>query len=233
MPDTPRFSDHQVRLILARAAQDALARDTHAEGRTLADLEQIAAEAGIPAEAVRRAAAIVRSGGDAPLEITATALGIPSGMARRLPMGRRIKDRDWSRIVAQLRVLRGARGSLRDDEGLREWRHQGLRVFVQETDDGDVIHLTARDDHPLELTGIGTLIGGAGVALTALFLLLPADEKARVLWVLGAGIAALGAGFAAWGVLALRDWSNAHRRLIDRIAQELPPLLRNRDERER
>lgn len=223
----PRFSDDQVRLILARAAADTTSSEAlaHADGHSLAEIERIAAEAGIPQDAVRRAAAVVASGATAPTTIERRSLGIATWFSRRLQAGRRVTGRDWKRIVARLRVLRDAKGNTRDDDSLREWRHRTLRVVVESAPTGDIIHLSARESQPLAVAGVGVILGIFGLAITAFFLGLPATEQARLLWVLGTPVMGIGAVMIGTNVLSLRRWSREHAQLLDTLAEELPRLL--------
>ena len=235
MPESPRFSDEQVRLILARAAAESSgegagrAGDARHAGRSLREIEQIASEAGIDPAAVRRAAVLVQSGAQVPVAVNRRSAGIATHLTHRLHVGRRLKGREWTRVVARLRVLRDAKGSMKDDDILREWRHREFRAVVESTPEGDVIHLSARLDDPLLLTGILAGVGSFSAGLAALLAWVPDGRLTPVAGL--CGLLAVG-GWIGSGVelMSLRRWAREREQLLQQVAQEIPALLAGQDD---
>jgi hypothetical protein len=230
-----QFSDEQVRLILAHAAArtDESPLLAPLEGRSLVEIERIGAEAGISAAAIQRAATLIASGASEPNTVVRRAMGIPTWLSRRIAAGQRVKGSDWKRIVARLRILRDAKGSLRDQDGVREWREQYVRVVVESGPAGDTLYVTARDKSPLILAVPGAFLAAAGLLLVALYLQIESTEKARALWalgVLGGVVTASGGGLIGYALLSLRSWAHEYGRLLESVAAEVPTLLTPSDE---
>src|SRR2546428_2549520 len=155
-----RYNDKEIAAIFRAAAEEGpqspqreVARD---EGLTLAELQAIGIEVGIPSDAVAQAARAldVRSGAR-----SRTFLGLPIGVARTVNLNRRLTDEEWERLVIQLREVFNARGVTRSDGSLRQWTNGNLQVLLEPTETG----------HRLRF---GTLHGGAiariGAGLAAL-----------------------------------------------------------------
>src|SRR5207249_11031546 len=114
-----RYNDKEIAAIF-RAAAEAQQNPPHDvprdEGLTLADLQAVGGEVGIPSEAVARAAQALDVRLDAK---SRTFLGLPIGVARTVNLNRRLTDEEWERLVVQLREVFNARGRTRSDGSLR------------------------------------------------------------------------------------------------------------------
>src|SRR5437867_3288975 len=150
-----RYNDKEIAAIFRAAAEEGpqspqreVARD---EGLTLAELQAIGSEVGIPSDAVAQAARAV----DVRLGAASrTFLGLPIGVARTVNLNRRLTDEEWERLVVQLREVFNARGRTRSEGSLRQWTNGNLQVLLEPTETG----------HRLRF---GTLHGGARASIGA------------------------------------------------------------------
>jgi hypothetical protein len=118
-----RFSDDEVRLLLARAVerQEGVARTalTAKAGLTLAELQEIAAEVGVEASHIESAAREVvlrrERGLPMPLEIDRHAI------AHVRVLDGAVDDSAWERLVHDRRDTFGVHGSLSTFGAAREW----------------------------------------------------------------------------------------------------------------
>src|SRR6266545_585244 len=115
MPDR-RYNDKGIAAIFRAATElPSIAERAEVprdEGLTLADLQAIGREVGIPADAVAQAAQAldVRPGA-----ASRRFLGLPIGVSRTVNLNRRLTDEEWERLVVQLREVFNARGRTRFD----------------------------------------------------------------------------------------------------------------------
>lgn len=146
-----RYSPSEIALILeqAGAAQD-LAQDTaptssleHADGLTLAQLQEIGTDVGIAPEFVLRAARAVERGDLVPTH-RRTWLGMPIGVSRTVDLGRTVSDDEWDRIVVTLRETFEARGRLQRDGAFRQWTNGNLQALLEPTASGHRLRLSTR-----------------------------------------------------------------------------------------
>ena len=96
-----RFSDEEVAQIFERATSGhALQTTRAAEGMTLAELQSIGAEVGIPAEQITRAALSL-----SPAEAKSTQrfLGMTTGVGHTVHLARKLTDEEWERFIVDVR----------------------------------------------------------------------------------------------------------------------------------
>lgn len=220
--DERRYDDKQIAAIF-RAAAEAQQNPPHDvprdEGLTLADLQAIGREVGIPSDAVERAAQAL----DVRLDATSrTFLGLPIGVARTVNLNRRLTDAEWERLVVQLREVFNARGRTRIDGSLRQWTNGNLQVLLEPTETG----------HRLRF---GTMHGAARAAIGAGFATLGVTTIVAVASVVGGysteaipGMALLlfaGVGMIASGALRLPRWARTRQQQMEALAERvaLPP----------
>ena len=213
-----RYNDKEIAAIF-RAAAEAQQNPPHDvprdEGLTLADLQAVGGEVGIPSEAVARAAQALDVRLDAK---SRTFLGLPIGVARTVNLNRRLTDEEWERLVVQLREVFNARGRTRSDGALRQWTNGNLQVLLEPTETG----------HRLRFR---TVHGGARASIGAGFAVLGVTATVAIVSALGghvgdamSGIALLsaaGVAMIANGALRLPRWARLRGRQMDALAAEV------------
>jgi len=214
-----RYDDKEIAAIFRAATEEGpqsppreVARD---EGLTLAELQAIGSEVGIPSDAVAQAARAVDVGLGA---ASRTFLGLPIGVARTVNLNRRLTDQEWERLVVQLREVFNARGRTRADGALRQWTNGNLQVLLEPTETG----------HRLRF---GTVHGGARASIGAGIAALGVTAAVAISSALGGtlgdaipGIALLfaaGIGMIASGALRLPRWARLRERQMEALAARI------------
>lgn len=137
MPER-RYSEAEVAAIFRAASElpdPTEAQDQPESGLTLAQLQSIGREVGLPPEAIARAAQAV----DLPAVRARTFLGLPLGVSHTVALHRHVSDAEWDRLVVQLRQVFDARGRIWAAGSLREWTNGNLQVLLEPGEDGHQI----------------------------------------------------------------------------------------------
>ncbi|MDH4351703.1 MAG: hypothetical protein OEW56_11195, partial [Gemmatimonadota bacterium] len=149
-----RYSEEEVAAIFERAAeaqQTARRQLPSGEGMTVADLQEIGREVGIPPELVAQAARAIEHRGR---PASRTFLGLPIGVGRTIELDRELTDAEWGRLVVDLRETFDARGKVSYEGPFRQWTNGNLQALVEPTPTGHRIRLrTVKGDARSLMTG--------------------------------------------------------------------------------
>jgi hypothetical protein len=217
MPDR-RYSEDEVAAIFERASeaqQTARRQLAPGEGMTLADLQAIGGEVGIPPELIAQAA---RSMDHAGSPASPRLLGFPIGVGRTIELDRRLSEKEWERLVVDLRETFDARGRVSADGRFRQWTNGNLQVLVEPTPTGDRIRLKTVNGNAMTLMNAGL----AGIGVAAVVMLVsrlggwdPGTIRGVTL------LATLGVGIFGVGALRLPGWARLRRRQMEGVAARL------------
>jgi hypothetical protein len=217
-----RYTEDEVARILERAAEAPLpdVRDPSisgaSRGLTLADLQAIGGDVGIPAAAIARAAEAL--GVAESTSSVRTVFGLPLRVTHTVELGRRLSDDEWERLVVDLRETFDARGRVTSHGSLREWTNGNLQALLEPTDGGG---------HRLRLrtfkgNALGRIVGGVMMmGASATMLLVAAQASAFGDTGMVAALATLGlagAGMFGAGALRLPAWARTRRQQMDALA---------------
>src|SRR2546430_8935542 len=213
-----RYNDKEIAAIF-RAAAEAQQTPPHDvprnEGLTLADLQAIGGEVGIPSEAVARAAQALDVRLDAK---SRTFLGLPIGVTRTVNLNRRLTDQEWEPLVVQLREVFNARGATRSDGSLRQWTNGNLQVLLEPTAAGH--RLRFRTLHGAARASIGAGLAALGVTATVVVATAISghlgDAIPGIVLLLAAGMAMI-----VNGALRLPGWARLRGRQMDALAAQI------------
>ena len=213
-----RYSDEDVRRILALAAEaEAAAAAEPERAWTLADVEQIGAEAGLAPQAVAAAAlALERRPAEAESE-GGRYFGLPVAVSRTVPLQRHLSDEDWERLVGQLRETFSVTGRTRVSGARREWRVGNLRVTHEPAGAGALLELRTRKGDARAFLQFGALL--LTVAVVARLLAMVGGDAAEagrltIAWMTGiAGVLLL-----IVGALRLPAWARRRARQFEALA---------------
>lgn len=215
-----RYSEEEVAAIFERAAQAQRTarrqlRSGEGEGMTLAELQEIGRDVGLPAELVAEAALSLDRGGR---PTSRRFLGLPIGVGRTIELDRRLSEEEWQQLVGDLRETFDARGSIRYDGPFRQWTNGNLQALLEPTPTGHRLRLrTVKGDaRGLMTAGLGIL----GVAAVTLIASLATGGLAGV----PSGIVsltAIGLGIFGVGALRLPGWARLRRRQMAEVAERL------------
>ena len=213
-----RYSDTEVAEIFQRAteAQQQGGRIPLAsgDGMTLSAIQEIGREVGLPPELVARAAKSLERGGR---PFTRRFVGLPIGVGRTVELERRLTNTEWERLVVDLRETFDARGSVRQDGGLRQWTNGNLQALVEPGATGDRLRLkTTNGAATAWMTGGAALVGVAAVSLIAA---VTGDVPMNTeIWSRFLSMAGLGTGLFSVGALRLPSWARLRRRQMEEIS---------------
>jgi hypothetical protein len=213
-----RYSEEQVAAIFERATemqQSTRRQLPPGEGMTLADLQEIGREVGIPPEIVAQAARAIDQGGR---PVSRTFLGLPIGVGRTIDLDRWLSEKEWERLVVDLRETFDARGTVRYDGPFRQWTNGNLQALLEPTATGHRICLrTVKGDARAFMTaGLGILGVAAAVLIPAVVTGQLGDAAAATGF-----LAAVGVGMFGVGALRLPGWARLRRHQMEGVAARL------------
>ncbi len=223
MPER-RYSRDEVEAIFARAAEAEQAGRRalpQGEGMTLAELQEIAAEVGIPAGLVARSAQALDNRAE---PRGRTILGLPLRVALNVNLGRTLSEPEWERLVVDLRTTFDARGVVRQDGSLRQWTNGNLQVLLEPGDAGQRLRFRTVNGNARSLmtAGTATLVAGA----LSLLMAIGAGGGMELRKLAAVGIlGAVGLGLAVAGALRLPGWARLRRRQFEEVADRLVARL--------
>ncbi len=213
MPTERRYTEQQIAAIFEKAAEaQKAARRGTGEGLTLAELQEIGAEAGLLPEMVAHAAALA----DRPVTALPTRryLGLPIGVARTVELPGSFSDAAWDGLVADLRSTFHAKGKTGREGGLRIWRNGNLQATVEPTGAGHRLRLSTLKSDAAGTLGTGLVFFVAGLVLVALNVLGWENSLADS----GVMFALLGLFAAGVKALQLPRWAEERARQMDEVA---------------
>ena len=220
-----RYDEDEARRIFDAASQVAgraeePASDLPTRGFTIAELQQIGAEAGLDPAAVAEAARTL--GARASLTGgTRRMAGLPIGVSRVVNLPD-FTDSDWNRLVVDLRETFDARGRVRVDGELREWSNGNLRAMVEPTDDGYRLRMRTVKGSAYRALAFMQI---ALVVLVAIFVGGMLTGEAFDSWEVAAFFALFGAASAAVSAVRLPAWARTRESQMEQVAERA--LLRS------
>ena len=215
-----KYREEEVRKILEIATSDrSTASAAPGSGSlTLAEIQGIADEVGIDAQAVARAAAAI----DKPSTVQSrNSLGAPVEVGITIPLSRPLSDDEWQRLVAELQATFRARGKVTQQGGVREWRRGNLHAVVGPASTGYRLTLGTIKGNAAGVTAIGVSgILASAATWTAHFVISdPTSLVAPILF----GAVGVGALVANW--LRLPPWARQREAQMNHIASLIPSII--------
>lgn len=218
-----RYSDADAAEIFRRAteAQHATPQSlpSSAEGLTLAQLQAIGREVGIPGELVAQAArSLTRPG----TPTSRRFLGLPLGVGRTVELDRRLSEAEWEQLVVDLRETFDARGTVRSEGGFRQWTNGNLQVLLEPTPSGHRVRLRTLKGNARAWMSVGLGAMGMSAVLWVVSLVAPGAGNP------GGGalaLALMGLGTFGLGAIQLPAWARRRREQMEAIASRLDSSL--------
>lgn len=214
-----RYTDEEAAEIFERAASAEAERPRLAagQGMTLADLQQVAGEAGIdPALVVDAARALDQR----PASLARRFLGFPIGVNHSVDLGRPLPEEEWHTLVAELRETFQAAGLVRHDGPFRQWSNGNLKVMVEPSGSGHRVRFQTYNGGARQLMTAGAASLGLSGALLASSMLLPAVAQSGI--PMGVSmLAAMGVGFLGVGAFRLSAWARRRREQMEALGARL------------
>ncbi len=212
-----RYTEQEITDIFQRATEtppQGVRAAASAHGLTLGELEEIGREVGIPAGAIARAAHAVAL---PEASTTRRFLGLPIGVSHAVPLGRRLSDEEWDRLVVDLREAFGARGRVQRDGSLRQWTNGNLQALVEPTPSGDRLRLRTVKGDAVGMLSLGLASMGVSVAaLVGAAMQGAPGDTGMVVALVSLGLA--GAAAFASRALLLPRWARTRRQQMEDVA---------------
>lgn len=220
-----RYGDEEVREILSLATASGTREQllpTDSNGLTLDELQRIGQEAGIePARIAQAAKSLDARGKPAPIR---RSLGLPIGLTRVVDLPRAPTDREWEQLIAEFRTTFGARGQSTTSGGIRDWSNGELHISVEPTERGEQLRLSTLNEGGQILNGIGIVMGGMSLLMSAVISAAGKPSKALVVLGMFGGIALT--AFVV-NALWLPRWARERERQMEALAEHAVKLLSN------
>jgi hypothetical protein len=214
-----RYSEDEVAEIFEQAteAQKVAVRPSHpGEGLTLAELQAIGRDVGIPPQLVAKAA---RSLGSAAPPLDRKKLfGLPIRVGHTVELDRALTDAEWQHLVVDLRETFDARGKLKDDGPFKQWTNGNLEALLEPTPTGQRLRLRTFKE-----SAMGLLLGGGvtlAVAIAALIAaLIRGDAADRLPGFVT--LFAIGLGLVGAPAIQLPAWARLRKGQMERVAERV------------
>lgn len=229
------YDDDEVREILNRATEvrdspsplPALpaghpSEDGSAYGLTLAEVQEVAAEAGIPPARIAEAAAALEVAGGSAMPAT-TQLGVPISASHVVHLPRMLDAEEWDRFVVRLRDTFDAPGTVKSEGSLQTWSNGHLQVLLEPLADGARMRFRSLDSvSKSHLDGaIASVAGGAILGLFLGAVALFGDKSVPWgLFALTASMPAAGVGLFALGRSTAAKWLPTRRSQFLALGEE-------------
>ena len=215
-----RYDEAEVAAIFERAAeslQTGLGKAPGSEGLTLAELQEIGREVGIPAESIALAAQSIEPAGT---PTSRRFLGFMIGVGRTVQLAHRLSDEEWERLVVDLRETFDARGRVTSHGSLRQWTNGNLQVLLAPTATGHRVRMRTTKGDAVGMLAGGLGIFGAGAAGAIAAVVQGAVGDPGMLAAMGAmGVG--GATMFATSAFRLPGWAQTRQRQMEEVAARL------------
>jgi hypothetical protein len=212
-----RYNQDEVEAIFQRAAeaqQGVVMVRRPEDGMTLAQLQEIGREVGIPADQISAAASSLQQLGQ---PTKRTLLGLPIGVGRTVDLQRRLSDAEWERLVVELRDVFDAKGRLKQEGNFRQWSNGNLQALLEPM--GNTHRLRLRT---FKANARAYIAAGGALVLVAFMLLIGDAAKGAPLEMSKFWLTMLmGGGFFGIGAAMIPPWARERRRQMQEIAERV------------
>jgi plasmid stabilization system protein ParE len=150
-------------------------------------------------------------------------MGLPTSVGSVLSLPRELTEREWERLVGELRTTFDTTGEVTSQGSMREWSQGSLHAFVEPTQTGYRLRITDSFAAPL---GVATVFGGLFLALGLLVtVVLLAREDAGLKFLVGTFMSAGGGGAMALTALLAPKWARTQEQRMEHISRFTAALL--------
>ena len=216
-----RFSDAEVAQIFERATSGHAVEATRAaEGMTLAELQSIGREVGIPAEQITRAALSLSPGDAKP---TQRFLGLTTGVGHTVQLARKITDEEWERFIVAVRETFNARGTMTSQGSLKQWSNGNLQVLLEPTDAGHRVRFRTVKGNAPGMLSAGLLASAVSVIGETTAVLTGVAHDVGLVASFGV-LGAIGIGAVATTALGLPRWVSARKAQMEELGARVSAM---------
>jgi hypothetical protein len=214
-----RYTEDEVAEIFERAtdAQKAAlpaAREGEGDGLTLAELQAVGREVGLPPELVERAAKSLAMKAQAHDRMM---VGLPVGVGRTVELDRPLTDAEWHRLVVDLRETFDARGKLSEQGPFKQWTNGNLQALLEPTTTGQRLRLKTLKGSAVSMMSTGLGMTGLSAAVMVALYLRASPFDAGALW----AVFVTGVAMLVTGAFQVPGWARQRKRQMEEIAERL------------
>lgn len=222
-----RYRDDEIEMIFeAASAPEEPRRHGHdGEGLTLAELQEIGREVGIPPTRIADAAAAI-AGPRAALQ-RRNDLGLPIAVGRTAELARMPTEREWATLVGELRETFRARGREVSSGGSYGWTNGNLHAYAEPTENGYRFRIGTLKGDAAPMNRLGLAAWIAALVMVALILL--GVDLAPGLPV---PLAVMGSAAYGYNAVTLPGWARERERQMEHMVARATGLIRGDTESE-
>lgn len=211
-----RFSDAEVAQIFERATSGHAVQTTRAtaDGMTLAELQSIGQEVGIPADEIRSAALSLSS---SEAKATERFLGMTTAIGHTVHLARKLTDDEWERFIVEVRETFNAQGTMTSQGSLKQWSNGNLQVLLEPTEAGHRVRFKTVKGDARGVLGSGLVMSAIAVMGEMTAVLTGAAHDVGLLAAFGF-LGAVGIGAAATTALRLPGWARERKAQMEELA---------------
>src|SRR5687768_8561164 len=153
-------------------------------------------------------------------------LGPPLGVAQTVEFDRRLTDKEWERIVADLRETFEAPGVVRQQGSLRQWTNGNLQALLEPTATGQRLRMRTVKGNAPGLIGGGILVFSVATAALATAIATGVSHDPGLMTTILSGMTG-GAGIFGTTALRLPGWARLRQEQMDQIAERAAQIARS------
>ncbi|HEX6576564.1 MAG TPA: hypothetical protein VF042_16465 [Gemmatimonadaceae bacterium] len=216
-----RFTDEEVAQIFERATSGhALQTTRAAEGMTLAELQSIGEEVGIPADEIRRAAVSLSPSQAKP---TQRLLGMTTGVAHTVHLARKLTDEEWERFVGEVRETFDARGTMTSQGSLKQWSNGNLQVLLEPAESGHRVRFRTVKGNAPAILGLGLVMSAASLIGETTAVLTGVAHDLGLVASFGV-LGAIGIGTVVSTALRLPRWESTRKAQMENLGARVSAM---------
>jgi hypothetical protein len=212
-----RYSDEEVAQIFDRATEaqkSTLPAARSAEGLSLAELQEVGKEVGLPPELVARAARSLDAKGKPEGRMV---VGLEVGVGRTVELDRPLTEAEWNRLVVDLRETFDAPGKVSEHGQFKQWTNGNLQALLEPTPTGQRFRLKTFKASAMGMMRAGLGMLGVTSAILTVLYLRGQPFFAGGLW----PTFFVGLGLLVVGALQVPGWAKLRKRQIEELTERL------------
>jgi len=214
-----RFTEKEIARIFEKAtrAQNAANDESHSnEGLSLEELKQIGASTGIDADYIVQAIAELNE--EARGLSIQKHMGVPYALSRSVKLPDTFSEKDWERLVVDLRRTFKTRGTIKQDGSFREWSHGYTHAYVEPSENGYELRIEIKNGNTKGLLYSGILYVFLAIVMF-ITLSSKADSGDMVPSVLSGILAVGGIGSFLYPMIFGSGWARKKEQQIEGICE--------------
>ncbi|MEM7278467.1 MAG: hypothetical protein AAF385_10110 [Pseudomonadota bacterium] len=216
-----KYNDEEIAAIFEQATRvlEASRNTKLHEGLTLAELQEIGADSGIPAAFIAQAAAGLDQPKEARKPPVEYLFGSPTQVSNTVDLPRMPTEDEWNALVVDLRTTFDAQGALHKAGDFRQWTNGNLQIFLEPMGEGSRLRMTTKN-----ASGISGLWAGPvyiGMALMMLLLVAIVGKSEPIMFGFSALISLAGMLVHGYYRMKMPAWSSERQAQMQSVGDRM------------